>query len=261
MPRSSLGKKLGLKKGAPKPRPLARKRGELKREKILWAAATAFAERGYSATNLTVIAAAADTYAGSLYYHFESRDHITREVLKCALTAMDRVREAWANLPPDTPAIQRIRAGIVAHVRTILSDDPFLPAYNRIINEVPQALREEFASYPIEYGMMWRDVVLESQEAGELDPSVDASVARMLLFGSLNHLPSWFDSKGSCSVDQVAETAIRMFFDGMLTDKGRAIADGSAGRAPEEPPQPIRRAVNTRRAKRPARPRTKSGIK
>lgn len=245
MPISSVGKKTRPKKSVPKARPLARKRGELKREKILWEAATAFAERGYSATTLTDIAAAADTHAGSLYYHFESRDDITREVLKCALTTMDRVKEAWAELPPDTPAIERIRAGIVAHVRTILSDDPFLPAYNRIINEIPLALREEFASYPIEYGTMWRDVFLESQAAGEIDPSLDMSVARMMLFGSLNNLPSWFDPKGGQSVDEIAATAMRLFSAGMLTDRGRAVADGGARAAPKGAP-------SKGRSKRPA---------
>lgn len=216
----------------PKPRPLARKRGELKREKILWAAAKIFAERGYSSTTLGDIAAAAGTLAGSLYYHFDSRDDITREVLKCSMTTIDdRVHEAWAKLPPGTPPIQRIRVGIKVHMETILSDDPFLPAYNRIINEVQPAIRDEFIQFPRAYGALWRDLLLESQQAGEIQPSVDTSVVRLLLLGAVTWSRNWFDPKGARTVDEISDTLVDTFFNGMLTDKGKAAARAEAPEA------------------------------
>jgi AcrR family transcriptional regulator len=208
-----------------KSRPLARRRGELKREKILWAAAKIFAERGYSSTTLNDIAAAAGTQAGSLYYHFESRDDITREVLKCSMTTIDEhVHEAWARLPPDTPPIQKIKVGIRAHMATILSDDPFLPAYNRIINEVHPSIRDEFVQYPRAYGALWRALLQESQAAGEIRASVDTSVVRLLLLGSITWSQLWFDPQGSRSVDDIADTLIDSFFNGVLTEKGKAAA-------------------------------------
>lgn len=214
----------------PKPRPLARKRGELKREKILWAAAKIFAERGYASTTLSDIAAAADTLAGSLYYHFASRDDITREVLKCSMTTIDdRVHAAWSELPPGTPPIQKIRVGVKVHMETILSDDPFLPAYNRIINEVQPAIRDEFIQYPRAYGALWRDLLLESQQAGEIDPSIDTSVVRLLLLGSITWTRNWFDPKGPRTVDEISEILVDTFFNGLLTDKGKAAMGAGHG--------------------------------
>ena len=209
----------------PKPRPLAWKRGQIKREKILRAAAAAFAERGYSATTLSDIAAAAGTQAGSLYYHFDSRDDITREVLKSSMTTvMAQVREAWAGLPADAPAIQRIRVGVKVHIRAILSDDPFLAAFNRIINEVPLAIREEFAQHPRAYGDLWREVLIESRASGEIRASVAPSAARMLLFGSINGLAGWYRPTGECSADEIADMVVDIFCNGMLSEEGKAAA-------------------------------------
>ena len=51
------------------------------RRRILDAAAVLLAENGYKATTLRNVAEAAGLKAGSIYYHFPSKDHITVEVL------------------------------------------------------------------------------------------------------------------------------------------------------------------------------------
>jgi AcrR family transcriptional regulator len=204
------------------PRPLARRRGELKREKILRAAAKIFAQKGYSATTLGDIAAAAGTQAGSLYYHFDSRDDITREVLKCSMTTIDEaVHAAWSELPANTPLIEKIRVGIKVHMRTILSGDPFLPAYNRIINEVHPSIREEFVQYPRAYGALWRDLLSESQKAGEIRTPIDTSLVRLLLLGSITWSQLWFDPKGLRSADEISDALVDVFFNGILAQKAQ----------------------------------------
>ncbi len=52
------------------------------RERVLDAAAKIFRQKGYAATRLADIAAAADTQAGSLYYHFDSKEQLLDEVLE-----------------------------------------------------------------------------------------------------------------------------------------------------------------------------------
>ncbi|HKX79336.1 MAG TPA: TetR/AcrR family transcriptional regulator [Novosphingobium sp.] len=208
---------------------MARKRGELKRTKIILHAAEAFARKGYNATTLSDIARAVGTQAGSLYYHFASRDDIIREVLKCSMsTITDNVNAAWAALPDGTPPLRRILVGIRAHIRTILSDDPFLPAYNRIINEVGQDIRDEYVQYPRAYGAMWRELIAQSQAAGEIRASIDPSLARLLIFGSITWSQIWFDPKGPRSADEVADELIEICFSGMLTHSGAKAAKGLA---------------------------------
>ena len=55
---------------------------EKTRLRILDAAAKTFRDKGYSATRLADIAAAAGTKAGSLYYHFDSKEQLLDAVLE-----------------------------------------------------------------------------------------------------------------------------------------------------------------------------------
>ncbi|OUR86920.1 TetR family transcriptional regulator, partial [Cycloclasticus sp. 44_32_T64] len=55
------------------------------REKILDAAASLFSQQGYNGTALRDIASALDMKAGSLYYHFDSKEQLVLEILKIGL--------------------------------------------------------------------------------------------------------------------------------------------------------------------------------
>ncbi|MEL6981906.1 MAG: helix-turn-helix domain-containing protein, partial [Actinomycetota bacterium] len=86
-------------------------RGADKRARILDAAGELLAARGYAGTTLADIAEAADTYAGSLYYHFESREQLAIEVLRVgAEEAMAHTRAVVETLPEGASGRQRLEA-------------------------------------------------------------------------------------------------------------------------------------------------------
>ena len=66
---------------------------ELTRDHILKSAAKLFRDQGYVATTLRQIADAAGIQAGSVYYHFRSKDEILTEILD---TGIDEVRKSVA---------------------------------------------------------------------------------------------------------------------------------------------------------------------
>lgn len=74
-------KKAPAKKAAVSPSP--ERRGEL-----LAIAADVFAEQGYNATTVRKIADAAGMLAGSLYYHFDSKESMLEEILSTFLTEL-----------------------------------------------------------------------------------------------------------------------------------------------------------------------------
>src|SRR5690606_13423093 len=66
---------------------------------ILNNAAHLFRTKGYAATSLRELAAACDMKAGSIYYHFESKDAIVAEVLHIGVTQVyDEVRRVTTEL-------------------------------------------------------------------------------------------------------------------------------------------------------------------
>jgi AcrR family transcriptional regulator len=87
-------------KGRPKAPPPGEPAPEATRDQILTHAARLFRHHGYAATTLREIADAAGIKAGSIYYHFGSKDDILGEVLDAGIDAvMSAVRERIAALP------------------------------------------------------------------------------------------------------------------------------------------------------------------
>lgn len=80
-PKKAPAKKAPAKKAAVSPSP--ERRGEL-----LAIAADVFAEQGYNATTVRKIADAAGMLAGSLYYHFDSKESMLEEILSTFLTEL-----------------------------------------------------------------------------------------------------------------------------------------------------------------------------
>ena len=76
------------------------------RARILDVALTLFAERGYDATSMREIAERVGTTKAALYYHFESKADIVREMLA---DTERRVGElvTWARAQPPTPQLRR----------------------------------------------------------------------------------------------------------------------------------------------------------
>src|ERR1700749_626368 len=102
-------------------------RGGARRRTILLAAVRILATKGYYTTTLADIAGAAGLQTGSLYYHFASREDLIEEVLRTSTSLNTRRLEAaLKELPAVASALDKIRAGLRAHVGAMLSDEPYL---------------------------------------------------------------------------------------------------------------------------------------
>ena len=66
---------------------------------------------------------------------------------------------------------------------------------------------------------LWRDLLEEAREQGEIRADLDLSAARMLIMGALNWTPEWWSpSKGS--LDNVIRTAQALVRNGLSTGSG-----------------------------------------
>jgi AcrR family transcriptional regulator len=197
----------------------------IKKEKILGAAARIFWSKGYAETTLSDIATEADTLAGSLYYHFSSKDAIVEEVLnlgtsRVAQQVMDRVEQ----LPHDLGKTERLKAALRLHLLLSMERDDFALAYWKIIDQVPADLRARHAQQPRAYGRFFELLFKEAQDAGELRTDIDARMATLLILGSTLYAIDWFDQGGRYSVGDLADMLLAMTFEGVSTpDKAMQI--------------------------------------
>lgn len=201
-------------------------RGQDKRERIIDAAGALLAERGYAGTTLRDIAEAADTHAGSLYYHFANREELATEVLLGgARAALEHTRAMLDVLPDTASARRRLEVAIEAHVEFMLARSPAALASARAIGQLPPTIAERMAEVHRAYGRLFATLFEAAAAEGSIDSSVDLSAARMLVLGAANFTTEWFDPSGSHDAEGLAALISRMTFDGL----------GPATRAHAEP--------------------------
>ena len=192
------------------------RKGERSRMRILDAAARLLSCRGYAATTLTDIAGAAEMQAGSLYYHFDSKDAIVEEVLRVGIDhARDAIDAALEALGPDASGSDRLAETIVAYVNCIVAASSFTVANIRCYNESPPHTRENLTVPLREFANLWVDLISEGQADGSLRADTNAKVLARLMISGLNSLASWYRPSGELRLDDLARQFADMVLSGL----------------------------------------------
>ena len=170
----------------------------LSRQVILETAARLFRQEGYAATSLRSIAQACDMQAGSLYYHFESKDQIVSEVLSIGVQRVfDAVKAAVEALPQDCELDATLQCAIQAHLGALLHAHDFTSANIRIFGQVPDKVRAAHKSLRKAYEQYWLSLLTALQKRGEISSQVDLQRTVFFLFGAMNWTTEWYDQKKS----------------------------------------------------------------
>ena len=186
-------------------------RGESTRERIVQSAAWVLAAKGYSGTTLTDIADRARIKTGSLYYYFESREVLIREIMTRGITETQAyVKAAVAMLPPAASSRDRLAAAIAAHVRYMLTENDISRASIRTLGQAPLEVQGPAIELHRDYGRYLAELIENVQADGYLPPQTDSRVLRLLMVGAANWTSAWYDPAGSASVEQIAETLVQM---------------------------------------------------
>ncbi len=196
-------------------------RGEDKRRLILEAAADLLATNGYAATSLADIAGAVGTFAGSLYYHFESREALATEVLTGGIqSALHHNRSALEALGSEVSSRDRLGAALTAHASLVLGDNPASLAAFRSVGQLPPSVAEpvkaEYRRYLDHFAALFDDAAAE----GQLNEAASLSAARMLLIGAAVSAADWFKPEGELSSEEVGRLLPVMLFDGLGAGSG-----------------------------------------
>ena len=191
-------------------------RGERKHEQLLHAAAKVLAARGYAGTTMTEIAEQAGTQAGSVYYHFASREELIEEVLRRGV-ALSRAHSQAAldALPAKTDAGRRLAAAIRAHLRFQVEVSDYARAAARSTKQVPPDMQERINAKFRAYGKFFDRLIGAAMKSGAIDASVDRSALRMLIIGAANWTTEWYRAEGSSSADEIADLLVRLLFKGV----------------------------------------------
>lgn len=194
------------------------------RERILVAAAARFAELGYSETSLRLIAADLEMKAGSLYYHFASKDDLILEVLHrgigLMMDAFTNVELASEGKFDEADERERLAAHVSAHLRVLHDNFAFTSLHVARFRTAPPSAREAIVPVRDAYEAKWTQL-LRSILSRQSDEEI--GVLRLVLFGAMNSSIEWFDAQRG-GLDAFAEIITDQFW------YGAAFADVSPSR-------------------------------
>ncbi len=182
---------------------------------LLRAAAQVIQEKGYHATSMDDIAAAAGLTKPGMYYHIQGKQHLLYEIMTYTLDLYETAVVVPARAVADPE--QRIRGMIANHIRliaegehgqaiTIVTEEivGLTPAHRRAIQQ-RKRLYLEFI----------RDTFQQLKDAGklkDLDPLAMAFAMQSMILW----LGYWFDPAGALPGAQIAEQYAEVLLHGMF---------------------------------------------
>jgi AcrR family transcriptional regulator len=182
----------------------------------LRAAAHLIRDQGYAMTTLRQIGDAAGIKAGSIYYHFASKDDLLVEVLDTGMKMVtDAVRTRLEALPPNASSRDKIAAGIKGHLDGLLVHGDFTSANTRAYNQLTDAIKKRHRSARRAYADYWDTLLEEAMNKGDVRSDIPVRMLRMFLLGALNWTVEWYDREFG-TVEQFAERMCMIAFSGIL---------------------------------------------
>jgi AcrR family transcriptional regulator len=164
-------------------------RQDNRRQLLLDAAAGLICRRGFHGTSMRDIGRATDMLAGSIYYHFPSKDELLVAIYTEGVRRIaERVDAAVARA---TDPMKRLEAACVAHLEMLLTDSDYAQVVVRVLPEDVPAVSARLTALRDDYEERFRRLI-----AALGLPKSRRRYARLTLLGGLNGAQAWYRPGG-----------------------------------------------------------------
>ncbi len=189
------------------------------KQRVLDVAARLFRRDGYAGVSLRDIASEASMQAGSLYYHFRSKDEIVTTVLNIGIEMVrEAVEDAVAELPRDAGAARLLNVAMRRHLETFLAFSDYTSANVRIFGQVPGEVQQANMAARRAYEALWDSIIERAKAQPGFRRDIDTSTLRLFLLGVMNASLEWFDpARGD--IDALADRSADLVLNGCLQPK------------------------------------------
>lgn len=184
---------------------------ELKRTAILRTAAQLFAEHGYEATSLDMIAERLGMHKATLYHYIDNKENILYECLVKSFGDLDAVIVKMQDR--SVPPLERLR--LFVRSLALAQNNDFgrclVLVGSRPLDMTPDNKIRQFQR---RLDTTVRDLITEGIADGSVRPCHPGMFCA-LLFGALNWVPRWYSDKGKLSVEAVADQFMDLLTQGI----------------------------------------------
>lgn len=184
------------------------------REFILDVTATLMRRDGFEGTTLRQIAEACDMLPGSLHYRYRTKEAILIDLMRLSLErATQAIVEACRGI--DDP-LEQVRASLRAHLQVLINDSDMVFVLLFEWRALKGKAREEMIQLRDSYEKYWILMIERIAALGLLRKDADPVLLRLIGFGAINWVATWYDKKGPHSLNQIADAIWSMINQGIL---------------------------------------------
>ena len=163
-----------------------RRRSHNRIQPLLDAAAKLFASKGYRETTIRDIGAEVGMQAGSVYYHFKSKEELLLAVYALAvdgietrlLQAVEGIGDPW----------QRLEVAVVTHLETILDRDDYSSVMIGVTPDKAEDIMADLVTLRDRYESHFKQIIDDLP----LAKKTDRRLLRLMLLGALNSTRNWY---------------------------------------------------------------------
>jgi TetR/AcrR family transcriptional regulator, cholesterol catabolism regulator len=207
----------------------SRPTGKRREQEVLDAALSVFHEHGYEGASIEDIADVLGILKGSLYYYITSKEDLLFRIVSEVHEDVQRLMEEAAQ-QRDLPPLERLAFYIRLQVEYNARNLVRISVYYREIRQLSEARLTEIRRRRRSQDQVVSAMIEEAKVRGEIDATVDPSLASQCVFGTIIWVYTWYSPKSGVSPQELAETCVRYALTG-LTRMNEDGADAAAKRS------------------------------
>lgn len=170
---------------------------------VIKAAIDVFYERGYPDTSVQDVADRVGVLKGSLYHYIRSKEDLLFKILNDSHAQGSAIIERARAL--EGSPLERLRAYLVEYLTWYLRNIKRVSVYFSEWRFLTGERLETVGRQRKEYDDFVRGLIVEAQEAGEIDEWVEPRMATFYVLGAVNGVSTWYRPRGRRSPESVAE--------------------------------------------------------
>jgi TetR/AcrR family fatty acid metabolism transcriptional regulator len=186
-----------------------------KREAILRAATSVFAEKGYFNSKVADIARAAGVADGTVYLYFKNKDDVLHSIFDRAMEefiAEGRRELALLEKPED-----KLRRIAELHLERLGADRDMAIVFQVELRGSIKFMQEFSSAGFAEYLDIIRGTIEDGQKRGAFRSDLKPIVCAKMLYGALDEMvTNWILSNRSYPLEPMAGEVLKVFFGGLL---------------------------------------------
>ena len=185
-----------------------------KRERILKAATTVIAQKGYHGTKIADVAKLAGVADGPIYLYFKNKDEILLTILSEALGKLNKKLASQLESLSETET--KIKKIIEHHFEFIAQNDSLAQVFQIELRGCSTFMRGGVFPELRDYLKIIEEVISYGIKRERINEDIDIKITAKAIFGTLDELSTIWVLRKKHPIEKMTETVFELFCNGLL---------------------------------------------